>query len=266
MKASKFLISLATLAACSGVYADESATNFNLGPSLFMFRGQADALNASTDDQGIYCGARGEFVYAKKEGFYASLLGVYAPGASTTTHNFENLIPGMKATTLKIATHLWQGEAKLGKHYISNFGASIVPYLAGGVYNVYSSISVGFPAQPANDATAPPTSFNSTSNMRWWYGAVGLIGSYPVHPNADIALNAKLMRHLSITNKLTQVDGTTASSSLPSGWGYEISLPIKVRMGESKNWNTQIEPFFLKIDTSQAVNVFGARLSLQKGF
>ena len=252
----KLIPTIALLALSSAAIADENYSNLNVGPTLFAFSGKEETVNGSKEDKGVCCGVRAELEYAKTNVFYAGLFGVYAPGATTTTHTLPSL-EGEPSATMKVAAYLWQAEARMGKHFSVAKKSSIVPYLAGGIYNVDSSITHGI--------SYTDTEAKYSSQMRWMYIATGVSGSYSVNDTLDLALGAKLMRHLSSKNKLVQGD-QEATIELDSKWGFEVNLPVKIRAGKTSIWNFQVEPFFLKIDTAKAVNVYGARMSIQRGF
>lgn len=250
-------VALATLLMSAPMMADESYSSFNLGPTFFTFRGEEPAINGSVRDSGVFCGARGEATYTIHGLVYGSLMGVYAPGANTTTQNVFGLTKDSAPTTMKVGTSLWQVEAKIGKHQPLMEKFSVVPFMAFGIYNIYSSIKL-------NEASVDAASYEATAQMRWMYAAGGIMGNYFLSSNFEVGFSAKLMRHLSIKNDKTY-NGTTVSDAPANGWGYEISLPMKA-ITTNKAWCLALDPFFLKMDTSQAVNVFGARVSLQKGF
>ena len=257
----KLIPSIATIALCGTAMASESYSSFDLGTTFFTFRGQEDSLNASVEDSGVFCGARGEAAYTIKGLVYGSLMGVYAPGASTTTHNVFGLTKDGSATTIKIGTSLWQAEAKIGKHQPMTDKFSVVPFLSFGIYNIYSSINLN---EVAADGTTEIPAIESTAKMQWMYGAGGLMGNWYLSKNFEVGFSAKLIRHVYVKNDKTY-NGMTMSSTPANGWGYEVSLPIKA-ITTDKAWCMAVDPFFLKMDTSQTVNVFGARVSLQKGF
>lgn len=43
-------------------------------------------------------------------------------------------------------------------------------------------------------------------------------------------------------------------------WGGEIGVPLIWRLGSHKRWSMRFEPYFLKLDFSEAQNVYGTRL------
>lgn len=249
---------LAGLLMSAPLVADENYSNLNVGPTFFTFRGKEETMNGYKEDKGLYCGARAEFEYAKPDSIYAGLLGVYAPGAGTTTHTIQDTDVSAY-TSMKVGTYLWQVEARGGKHFKVMEKSSIVPYLAGGMYHVDSSITL------TSSSALGDSEKKSQTKMNWYYVAAGLSGSYAVHEMVDLALNAKLMRHLYAKNEVS-INDSSSTEDMGAKWGYEIALPVKVKAGKGSMWNFQVEPFFLKIDTSKDVNVYGGRLSVQKAY
>ncbi len=250
-------VALATLLMSAPLIADENYSNLNVGPTFFTFRGKEESMNGYKEDKGLYVGARAEIEYAKPDSWYGALVGVIAPGAGTTTHYIKAapFLGSDSLTTMKVGTYLWQVECRAGKHFKLMEKSSIVPYVSGGWYHVDSSITY-----TVNDAES-----KSGTKMNWFYAAAGVSGSYAVHEMVDLALNAKLMRHFYSKNELT-VQDSVETVDMDAKWGYEIALPVKVKAGKGSMWNFQAEPFFLKIDTSRDVNVFGGRLSVQKAY
>lgn len=254
-------VALATLLMSAPAIADESYASFNLGPTFFTFRGEEPAINGAVSESGVFCGAKGEAAYTIHGLVYGSVMGVYAPGANTSTQNIVGFTKDGNPMTMKVGTRFWQAEAKIGKHQPLMEKFSVVPFLALGVYSIHSSINLSEIDPVASTSTQ---TVDATSDMRWTYAAGGIMGNYFLGSNFEIGFSAKLMRHLSIKNDKTYNE-LTNSQAVSNGWGYEVSLPMKA-ITTNKSWCVALDPFFLKLDTSKATNVFGARVSLQKGF
>lgn len=243
---------VAALSMSAYVMADENYSNFNLGPTVFMFKGKEKAYGMTSENTGVYCGARAEVEYSKPNGLYGALVGVYAPGAGTSSHAFPMPTGEEGSSSLKAYSYLWQVEGRGGKHFAMG-KSSIVPYLACGMYHVDSSI------------TSELNGVESKSGMKmnWAYAALGFSGSYAATDAIDVALGGKLMRHFYSKNDTTL---SPDPIELDAKWGFEVNLPVNIHAKENGTWNFQAEPFYLRIDTSKDVNVLGVRLSVQKAY
>ena len=43
-------------------------------------------------------------------------------------------------------------------------------------------------------------------------------------------------------------------------WGGEVGLPIIWRIGSTRRWEIQLEPYFFKLDFSELQNIYGTKL------
>lgn len=254
MSFKKYLPALALLALTISGACDENYSNINLGPTFFTFKGKEKSDAGSSEQKGLYCGVRAEVEYSIPDDVYAAFVGVYAPGAQTAYHSFTELDT---SSSMKASTYLWQIEGRAGRHIQLAKNTSIVPFVAIGLYHVDSTIKVK--TMVSDETTA------SKQEMEWGYIALGGSGSYPVSDILDVGFGLKLLRH--VYCKCENTIGSEKTDMKPDAkWGYEVMVPLKMRAGKDSPWNFQAEPFFLKIDTDKAVNVMGARFSVQRAF
>lgn len=254
MKFKTYLPALALVALTTSGACDENYSNINLGPTFFTFKGKEKSDATTSEQKGLYCGVRAEVEYTVPDSTYAGFIGVYAPGAQTAYHTFTDL---QTDSSMKASSYLWQVEGRFGRHIQLAKNTSFVPFLAVGMYHVDSTIKVKTPLSDTTDA--------SEQVMEWGYIALGGSGSYPVSDILDVGFGVKLLRHVYCSCENT-LNGDTTDMKPDAKWGYEIMLPLKMRAGKDSPWNFQAEPFFLKIDTDKAVNVMGARISVQRAF
>ncbi len=258
MSLRKFAPFIASLAMMTGALADENYTNINLGPTFFTFSGVEKDADITTEQKGLYCGVRAEAEYAQKDGVYCALVGVLAPGAQTAYHTFRTAdVRKEIQTNMKFSTYLWQVEGRIGRHYKYGENASIVPFLAVGAYHVGSELRM--------KSVIADKESSSELKMDWGYVAAGASGSYPFSDMLDVGFGFKLIRHLYSTQEEI-LNGDSTESKLHARWGYEVMVPVKATLGKGSQWNVQAEPFLLKIDTTRAATVMGARVSVQRAF
>ena len=256
MRKSLFALGLVALTAIA--FADENYSNVNLGPTLFTFNGVEKDCDTSTEQKGLYCGARAEIDYLVPNNMYMGILGVYAPGAQSAYHISTSPVLKTETTSgVKVSTYLWQVEAKLGRHFGLAQTASIVPYIGIGTYHVDSSMTV--------KSASKASETSSQMKMDWRYLTLGFSSSYTMNPMLDIGIGFKVLRHFHAVQQ-DVANCITIETALGSKWGYEVNMPIKIETSQNSQWNVSVEPFYLKMDINSATNVMGARICVQKGF
>ena len=54
--------------------------------------------------------------------------------------------------------------------------------------------------------------------------------------------------------------------ALNNFWGYEIGLPARWNIDGDNKWSAEVEPYYLKLDTKAANNIYGGRLLMSYQF
>jgi len=92
--------------------------------------------------------------------------------------------------------------------------------------------------------------------FNWLYGAGGLRIAQQLCNNFDAGFNLKAMYILA--GKTQIMDYVRKFRNI---WGYEIAMPLTLRIGESKKWDIQFQPYLLKLAINTTGQIIGARLA-----
>jgi len=114
-----------------------------------------------------------------------------------------------------------------------------------------------------------------------FYGALGVRSDCAVTSILDVGLYLKALhsfyRNLHVKFRTTELESMNGqlvevskkiavNKKLKNIWGYEIDLPITIRLGEKSPWDIQVQPYFIQLNTGNHSTITGVRLSAGYNF
>ncbi len=234
---------------------------FYIGPDLFYMRDHINEAQTKVKLHGFLGGVKAGYDYLKPKAIYAGVDGLYAFGRERghieyysfdpySGHNIPYIDYSMK---YKSRTRFAHTEARLGYNFQAGSRSLITPFLGLGGYYSRSTSSWSV------EEIYIPNSTRLTSS--WGYYALGMRTFFTIRPSFDLGLILKGMRSFSGRIKF-ESPVLDRKGSLANSWGYEIDLPLTWHLGATKQWDIQLEPYFLKLSTKDNLNIFGGRLLL----
>jgi hypothetical protein len=251
------LLTTALLSLSSFVGADASPTieteaNANrvyAGPEFMWshFHGGLEdkSFDFSLNQNVYYGGLRFGYERLKPQDFYANTDVVALLG---TTHNSVDTKETKTKAWDRISEsfkgergHLWTNiEQKLGY----TFASSLVPSCTVSLY-----AAPGFHYEHVDG-----------NHAYWWYAATGLKTLQQFTDNFSLGCDFKVMYAFGAHDEGTLTLPTTLGKK--EFWGYEVGVPFAWTFGECKNFDLQLKPYLLKLNTNSQETILGARLEL----
>jgi len=90
------------------------------------------------------------------------------------------------------------------------------------------------------------------------YYAAGMRSVVELNHFFNLGLNWKIFRIDDAERKIEYL--LREYAEFDNTWGCEIGVPFIWRLGSSKRWDIQLEPYFLKLAFSELQNIYGTRL------
>lgn len=192
-----------------------------------------------------YGGLRFGHEYLKPDAFYSNTDVVALLGTTHTTE--KNKEENKKAWTKTREAfkgergHLWTNiEQKLGY----TFASSLVPSATATVY-----VAPGFHYEHVDGKHA-----------HWWYGATGLNLAEQFTDHFSLGLNTKVMYAFAARDEKDLALTTTLGKK--QFWGYQVEVPFVWTVGACKQFDIQLKPYLLKLNTNSQETNLGARVEL----
>ena len=251
----------AALSSCSFAYGDEQPDSakqtapqyhrISFGPDIFCSPNETTQylrdFDIHTSVNTTFAGLKVEYDYLKPRAFYFGMDGLAAIGKTSVTTRatyYEHLsflsiqeVPPKRKKTTPLFANL---EQRYGYTFQSAFAekSKLIPFGGIGCYYFREQFNKG-------------SSFDS-----WFYVAAGLRLSQQFSENFDIGFNLKAMFNLFETTEYPKFHYIGRKNI----WGYEIAIPCTWRVGASKKWDLQFQPYLLKLDINSSNQIFGLRL------
>jgi hypothetical protein len=219
---------------------------FHLGPDIFWVNNHPHFRNVRVNSHSVYYGLRLGYDYFRPNTLYGGFDALWAFGR---THlNAQTKLEDLyKNTTSASFANV---EGRLGYNFYSPKSLYLSPYVGLGGY-------CNRPMQSAHYREA------------WLYGALGLKLNCVFTPIFTAGLDVKGMKTFYLnqyiqTRKLSHNKKKkicVRHRNVSNIFGYGISLPFSWKMGDTKAWDIQFEPYYLKLSTKSDLNVAGAHLT-----
>lgn len=224
-----------------------------IDPNIFWSRGKEDKdelFKIRTRD--VFYGIRGGYEYIQKNFFYAGIDGLYSFGKSRLDisrriRDNEDDLESSQSYSAKVTysskkSYFINVETRIGYSFQPLSYLTLTPFLGAGRYHIKNDSPFGLTQQ-------------------WTYSAGGLRTSFALNSIFELGINLKAMHVRFVKSRLTKGD-SAASLYLANSLGYEIDVPFTYNFGDEKNWTTQLEPYFLKLNIHTNSNIYGGKLLL----
>lgn len=220
-----------------------SPHTISVGPDLFWMHYNFPHLKSN----GFYGGLQATYDYVQPNSIYFGAEGLYALGRTTNEYQRWGGIDQFKDDS-KFA-HL---EGRIGYTFLPKVDLQIVPFVGLGWYYNH------------NHSTNHPDfrfeELSLTENIAYY--AAGLRMMKTFNRSFDFGVNLKGMESFLVRENY-EVTGSSYSYQYHHQWrnrfGYEIGLPCVFHPGKSKNWNIQLEPYFLELPSGGREFILGGR-------
>jgi len=215
----------------------EKPNRFYFGPEVFWVHSQPHRKHAKLRDNGVYYGPRLGYELTALNNLYLGIEGLYAVGNADIRLKKNDIVIHKS----KSFGYFANAEARAG-YNISNENTKnfhLTPFLGIGGYWI----------KPSN---------NYVEN--WLYATGGLRFDFLWNDSFDFGLNLKAMRSLAYEQKVNF--HKVHSHDHSNNWGYGIDVPLTWRLGETRQWNIQLDPYFLKLNCKSSENIWGGSLNV----
>jgi hypothetical protein len=260
MKNFVYLLTVALLS-CSFAYCDQESEftkqiksqyhRVYIGPDVFIDYIQqknADREIVNVKSKTVFGGLKVGYDYLKPQAFYFGTDGLISIGKGfykeRRTYPSDYYIfrfrENLQFKTTSLFANLEQRYGYTFQNLISS-KSTLIPFAGIGWY--YSKFQFD----------------NNLSFVNWFYGAAGLRVTQQFCENFDVGFNLKAM-YAFAGRSHTKWWFATTTENIRNAWGYEVAMPFTWHVGESKKWDLQFQPYFLKLNVNNQYQILGARL------
>lgn len=208
------------------------------GPDIFWSRETPHIRGIHIKDNSLYYGLKAGYDFLKPQSFYAGIHALYAMGRmhikaeADKTKIYQDHVKGVFAN----------GEIRFGYNFFKSFPFFITPFVGIGGYHVRPFSSIRY----VHD---------------WLYGAVGVKAEYEFTPNFNAGLNLKGTRAFYFEQRFKKSSYSESIHKSSNVLGYEISVPLTLRIGNQGYWDLRFEPYFLKLNSHSHSNIVGSEMT-----
>ncbi|MGH2612484.1 MAG: autotransporter outer membrane beta-barrel domain-containing protein [Rhabdochlamydiaceae bacterium] len=211
---------------------------FYWGPDIFWTNESPQIKGIHMKDNSIYYGLKLGYDFLRPNAIYAGVHALYAIGRmhikaeADKTKIYQDRVNGSFANA----------ELRGGYNFHGGRSLFFTPFLGLGGYHV-----------------RPTQSIHYVQN--WLYGAMGMKADYEITSDFNIGLNIKGTRALYLEQRIKKNKYSATYHNNSNALGYEISLPLTLRMGHAGAWDLRLEPYYLKLNSHSDSSVVGGQLS-----
>lgn len=212
---------------------------FYFGPDIFWTNASPTLNNAHVSNESVYYGLRAGYDNFTPNTGYAGFDALYAFGRMDL-HARNNR--GDKFRHIE-SSGFANAEGRLGFNFFSQECLYFSPYIGIGGYHV------------------SPYKVDYTQN--WLYAALGFKMNYVFGPVFTAGINLKGMSAFYMEQKFRKHNIVGSDHRARDNLGYEVALPLSWKIGDpsNQNWNVELQPYYLKLNTKTASNVAGLRFT-----
>lgn len=211
---------------------------FYWGPDVFWTNESPQIKGIHVKDNSVYYGVKIGYDFLKPDAIYAGAHALYAMGRmhirakSDQTKIYKDSVNGSFANA----------ELRMGYNFHGANHLFFTPFLGLGGYH-----------------TRPTQSIHYVQN--WLYAAMGMRADYEVNKDFNIGVNVKGTRALYLEQRVKKDHHSATYHNNSNALGYEVSLPLTLRMGHGGGWDLRLEPYYLKLNSHSDSNVVGGQLT-----
>lgn len=212
------------------------------GPEVFWTNESPQIKGIHIKDNSVYYGLRVGYDFLRPNAMYAGADLLYALGRMhiRMTPNKTNVYRDKATGTFANA------EVRAGYNFHGQEKFYFTPFLGVGGYHTR------------------PQSMHYVQN--WLYAAMGMKTDYEINRSLNIGLNLKGTRAIYLEQRMKKHHYSAARHDTSNALGYEVSLPLTVRMGQGRGWDMRLEPYYLKLNSQSDANVLGGQMTFSARF
>jgi hypothetical protein len=212
---------------------------FFLGPDIFWAKESPQIKEISMKSDSVYYGLKGGYDFLRPGAIYAGAHASYAIGRMHIKAESEKMEFYDDRTNGTFAN----GELRVGYNIPGSQPFFLTPFVGVGGYHV-----------------RPMQSIDYTQN--WVYGAVGFLADLEVSSNCNVGLNVKGTRALYLEQRVKKSTYSGSYRNNANALGFEVSLPVTLKLGASQSWDLQLEPYYLMLNSHSRASVVGGQMNL----
>jgi hypothetical protein len=211
---------------------------FYWGPDVFWTNESPRIKGIQVKDNSAYYGLKIGYDFLKPQALYGGFHAMYALGRmhirakSHETHIYRSKVNGAFSNV----------ELRGGYNFHGNSPVFFTPFAGLGGYH-----------------TRPLRSIHYVQN--WLYAALGMKLDYEASSHMNIGMNVKGTRALYLEQRIKKNKYSASYHNNSNALGYEISLPLTLRMGPARDWDLRLEPYYLKLNSHSDASVIGGQFT-----
>jgi hypothetical protein len=211
---------------------------FYWGPDVFWTNESPQIKGIHMKDNSVYYGVKLGYDFLKPHAIYAGVHALYALGRmhikaeSEKTQIYNDRVNGSFANA----------ELRAGYNFQAGQPFFFTPFFGLGGYHV-----------------RPTSSIHYVQN--WLYAAMGMKLDYEMNSNFNMGLDVKATRALYLEQRVKKNKHSATYHNNSNALGYEVSLPLTLRIGGAGDWDLRLEPYYLKLNSNSDASVIGGQLT-----
>ncbi len=211
---------------------------FYFGPEIFWTNTAPAIKEIHVKDHSIYYGLTAGYEFLRPNALYLGIEGLYALGRMhikaqhQKTKIYQDHVPGTFANA----------ELRLGYNFHLPESFYLTPFIGFGGYHV-----------------RPIRSIHYVQN--WLYVAMGMKTEYEVNPDFSVGVNLTGTHAVYLEQRIKKHKYSSFYHNNTNVFGYEISFPLTLKIGDTKNWALRLEPYYLKLNSHSDANAVGGKLT-----
>jgi hypothetical protein len=234
------------------VQQETNGSRVYAGPDAFWSHYKDE--NEKLKENVVYGGLRFGYEFLKPDSFYAATDAVAALGHLSSENNGVKVKSDDDTKFTRQVREAFRGNrgifwSNIEQRFGYTFGSSFLP---SSTVSVFAGPGFHYEHEHKN-------------NAHWWYAMTGLKTMTKFTENFDLGAEVKVMYNFA-ANDGARFDGVPTTLSKKEFWGYEVGVPFKWTVGESKAFDIQLRPYLLKLNVNSPENILGTRLELGYNF
>jgi hypothetical protein len=102
------------------------------------------------------------------------------------------------------------------------------------------------------------------SHAHWWYAMTGLKALQQFTDHFHVGAEVKAMYNFAANDNARLFNSATLGNK--EFWGFEVGVPFKWTVGDTKAFDVQLRPYLLKLNVNSPETILGTRLELGYNF
>ena len=210
---------------------------FYFGPEFLCYDMNVHVKDIRVHGARFFWGVRLGYEYLKPSAFYAG-IDLMGTGSGVDFKASKN---GHGLSWHRADRGFGNLEARFG-YTFSPTNWMITPFLGVGMYNVYA---IDHHNHQGFEENLP-------------YATLGVRNAYAFTLRFSLGFDLKVFHTYAADQRFKFRGGEKKTHH--NNWGGEFGVPFLWRIGASRRWDIELEPYFLKLASSETQNIYGTRL------